>query len=458
MSSAPARPNLLAVSRDFSLFDVVRKALPPEALDVLACRDDDDVLGIIRERGVRVVLVDVGASPRDGFSLLRRIKKFDPLLDVLVAGEALDGDAVLSFIHQGATDVLPRPFEPEILRDVLRRIDDGRELRRETFRLERKLEQKYVFEGIVSRNPAMLEIFALVRNVARHFTSVLVTGETGTGKEMIARAVHALSPRRGRPLVVADCASIPETLFESELFGYRRGAFTGADHDKRGLFEEADGGVIFLDEVAEVPMAVQAKLLRVLENHQFRPLGAQAPREVDVRVIAATNRDVAAAIKAGTFREDLYHRLNRIEIRVPPLRERTDDIPLLVRHFLQAAGRKFDKPLRGVTRDAQKIFLKYEWPGNVRELENVLESAGLVCRKDFVDVPNLPKVLRDFAPASPPPPFLRRDSLSTLEDLERDYIQYLLRTTRRNLRRTAKILGISRTTLYNKIKKYKIEG
>lgn len=456
MKPTVSGPDLLIASRDLALYDAVKGAAEPERFRVSFCQPDDDLLGLVRENDVRAVLIDVAGACRDAFPLLRRLKKHDPRLDVLVAGEPVDADTVLSLIHQGATDFIPKPLEIEAVRIALRRITEDRAIRRATFRLEKKLERNYMFQNMVSRNPYMLEIFGLIRNIARHFATVLVTGETGTGKEMIARAIHDLSPRRDRPLVVCDCASVPESLFESELFGYRRGAFTGADRDKPGLFEEADGGILFLDEIAEIPAAVQSKLLRVLETRQFRPLGAQAVREVDTRIIAATNRDLAQSIRTGTFREDLYHRLNRIEIALPPLRERLEDIPLLARHFLHRAGRKYGKSLRGLSREAQKLFIKYDWPGNVRELANVVENAALLGKKDFVDVANLPKYLRDYAPAAPPIPLLRPEKPATLEDLEREYIGYLLKTTKRNLRQTARILGISRTTLYNKIRKYDI--
>ena len=344
----------------------------------------------------------------------------------------------------------------ETISRVLDRIEEKRALRRETLQLERKLEKKYAFHGLISRNPAMLEVFALIENIAPYFTSVLVTGETGTGKELVARAVHSLSPAKDTRLVICDCASIPENLFESELFGYRKGAFTGADKDKSGLFEEADGGIIFLDEIAEIPVAIQAKLLRVMENHQFRPLGSNENRDIDVRIIAATNRDLGEAIRSGAFREDLFHRLNRVEIHLPPLRDRTEDISLLVRHFVQKSASAVSKKLRGASREAQKIFLKYRWPGNIRELENVLESASMVCRKDFIEVANLPKHLREFEAPESPLSFLRKENLSTLEDLEKEYIGHLLKVTGGNLRRTAGILGISRTTLYNKMARYKL--
>jgi DNA-binding NtrC family response regulator len=446
--------NLLIVSDDFSLYESIKKAPVGVDFNVFFSQTEDDYLGVVRENGIRVVLVDSGDSLAAGLLVMKKIKRFDALIDVLVGGDPVGPEAVLDVIHAGATDFVPKPFRRDILQDVLRRISLKRELRRETLHLEKKLERKYVFQGLISRNPTMLEIFGLVENIAKYFSSVLITGETGTGKEVVARAIHGLSPCREKPLVVCDCASIPENLFESELFGYKKGAFTGADKDKRGMFEEAEAGVIFLDEIAEIPVAVQAKLLRVLENHEFRPLGANESTAVEVRVLAATNRDLAEMVRAGTFREDLFHRLNKVVIDLPPLRERLEDIPLLVRHFLQGANRNFSKNLRGVSREVQKLFLKYNWPGNVRELANVLESAAMLCKKEFVDVANLPKYLRDYIPPEGAVAFAGRGHLSSLDDLEKDYIAYLLKVTKGNMRQTAKILAISRTTLYNKLAKY----
>jgi DNA-binding NtrC family response regulator len=450
--------NLLIISDDFSLYETIKKAPVAADFNVFFSQTDDDYLGVVRENGIRVVLVDSGDALAAGLLILKKIKKFDVLVDVLVGGEPVGREAALDVVSAGATDFIPRPYERDILADILRRISRKRTLRRETLHLEKKLERKYDFEGLISRNPTMLEIFGLVENIAKYFSSVLITGETGTGKEVVARAIHGLSPSKDKPLVVCDCAAVPESLFESELFGYKKGAFTGADRDKRGLFEEADGGTIFLDEIAEIPPAVQAKLLRVLENREFRPLGASESTTVEVRILAATNRDLAERVRTGAFREDLLHRLNKVVIELPPLRERPEDIPLLVRHFLQTANRNVAKSVRGVSRDVQKLFLKYGWPGNVRELANVLESAVLLCKKDFVDVANLPKYLRDYIPPEGAMAFAGQGRLSSLEDLEKDYIVYLLKVTKGNLRQTAKILAISRTTLYNKLAKYGIRN
>jgi DNA-binding NtrC family response regulator len=449
-----AQTNLLIISDDFSLYETVKKSPAAVDFNVYFAQSEDDVLDVIHDNGIRVVLVDCGEALASGLVILKKIKKADALVDVLIGGTSVGKEAVLDLVRAGATDFVPKPYERDILGDVLRRVSRKGELRRETLNLEKKLERKYVFQGLISRNPTMLEIFGTIENIAKYFSTVLVTGETGTGKEVAARAIHGLSPSKDKPLVVCDCASIPETLFESELFGYRKGAFTGAEKDKHGLFEEADGGTIFLDEIAEIPVAVQAKLLRVLENHEFRPLGGNEGVSVDVRVLAATNKNLPEMVRAGTFREDLLHRLNKVTIELPPLRERPEDIPLLVRHFLQAASRSFSKSVRGVSREVQKLFLKYNWPGNVRELANVLESAAMLSKKDFIDVANLPKYLRDYVPPEGAVAFAGRGHLSTLEDLEKDYISYLLKVSKGNLRQTAKILSISRTTLYNKLAKY----
>lgn len=448
--------NLLIIGKETSLYEMLEASPVAAAFKLHFCRAEQDILGFMKTHPMRIAILDIEDVPKDKQALLRKLKKFDPLLYVIVIGDPVPPEDVLDWIHQGASDFLAKPLEVETIHEALKRVAEKRDLRRETFLLERKLEKKYVFQDMISKNPYMLEIFGLIENIAKYFTSVLITGETGTGKEVVARAVHNLSGVRSQKLVVCDCASIPENLFESELFGYVRGAFTGADRNKRGLFEEAHESTIFLDEIGDIPMPVQAKLLRVLESHQFRPLGSNDVKYVNVRVIAASNRNLAAAIKQNAFREDLYHRMNRVEIHLPPLRERPEDIPLLVRHFLSRYNKAYNKAIKGVSRDVQKLFLRYDWPGNIRELENVLQSAALVSKKDFIDLGDLPKNLRDFLPVQSQMPLIDKENLSTLDDLEKEYISYLLRVTNHNLKKTAKILNISRTTLYNKIGKYNL--
>ncbi|MFQ6108674.1 MAG: sigma-54 interaction domain-containing protein [Candidatus Aminicenantales bacterium] len=448
--------NMLIVAGHPSLHQAIKKSPIDRNWNILWCRPEEDVLTKVKEHEIQVLVIQMEKHKREAAFLLQRLKTFDPIIDVILIGAPLSPEAVVGWINRGATDYLLLPLEIKILEKALRKISKKRALRKETYRLERKLEKKYLFHGMIGKSPHMLEVFSLIENIAEYFSSVLVTGETGSGKELAARAIHHLSQTENKKFVICDCVSIPENLFESELFGYVKGAFTGADRDKKGLFEEADGGIIFLDEIGEIPLSVQAKLLRVLEQRQFRPLGSNKNRRVDVRVIAATSRDLREATKAGLFREDLFHRLNKVEIHLPPLRKRPEDIPLLVRHFLERYSKKFNKDLKGISRRVQKLFLHYRWPGNIRELENVLERASMLCPKQFIDIDDLPPYLQRLSPSDYQIPFIDREHLSTLDDLEKEYITYILKKTGYNLKRTAKILNISRTTLYTKIKKYNI--
>lgn len=406
---------------------------------------------------IAVIHCDVGTSRRTVFDLLKKIKKFDSLIDVLIVGDPLPEEDAVALIGQGATECYQEPVLPDVFKDSLLEILRKRTLRKDTLRLEKQLEKKYSFQGIIGKSPYMLEIYSLIRKISKYFTTVLITGETGTGKELVARAVHVLSETENRNFTICDCVSVPENLFESELFGYVKGAFTGADRNKKGLFEVAHQGIIFLDEIGEIPLSIQAKLLRVLEHRQFRPLGSNEIRSVDVRVIAATSKNLREAVQKGVFREDLFHRLNKVEIHLPPLRAKPEDIPALTRHFIQRASKELSKELKGVSQQVQKLFQKYRWPGNVRELENVLESASILAKKDFIDVPDLPKYLQKFGQSMDKIPSIERKELSTLKELEKDYIIYILEQTDHNMRKAAQILDISRTTLYSKLKKYEIE-
>jgi DNA-binding NtrC family response regulator len=418
----------------------------------------ENILAWLKENEVHIVALhcDLAESRKKALDLLKKIKKYDALIDVMIIGSPLPEREVMALLGKGATDCCKEPVSPDAFKSSLLEILRRRALRKDTLRLERQLAKKYAFQGIFGKSPYMLEIYALIQKISKYFTTVLITGETGTGKELVARAIHALSETENRSLIVCDCVSIPENLFESELFGYSKGAFTGADRDKKGLFEAAHQGIIFLDEIGEIPLSIQAKLLRVLEHRQFRPLGSNEIRSVDVRVIAATSKNLREQVEKANFREDLFHRLNKIEIHLPPLRLKPEDITLLTRHFLQRTGKELSKELKGVSQQVQKLFQRYQWPGNVRELENVLESASILTKKDFIDIPDLPKYLQKLHQSLERIPFIEREELSTLEDLEKDYILHVLKQTRHNMRKAAQILDISRTTLYSKLKKYEI--
>jgi DNA-binding NtrC family response regulator len=450
--------NLLIIAETPMLTEKIKRASIPKTSEILFLHPRDDVLGILKANEIHIVIIDLDLDKhrKKGLELLEKIKTFDTLIDVLILGVSVPEKDVMEWIGKGATDYVSKPLQLETLKHILSNIDRKRRLRRATLGLEQKLEKKYSFHGIIGKSPYMLEIFSLVQNIAKYFTSVLITGETGTGKELVARAIHKLSDTKNRKFIVCDCVAIPENLFESELFGYTKGAFTGADQDKKGLFETADEGVIFLDEIGEIPVSIQSKLLRVLEHRQFRPLGSNEIRTVDVRVIAATSKNLREGIKKNTFREDLFHRLNKVEIPLQPLRKKPEDVPLLVRHFIAINSKYLSKDLNGISRQTQKLFLKYPWPGNVRELENVLESASILTKKNYIDIPDLPKCLQEYYDSLDKIPFIERKELSTLEDLEKDYIIHILKLTDNNMRKTAKILDISRTTLYSKLKKYGI--
>jgi len=451
--------NILIIDEDPSLHDLIKQSSIASFCNIYLPNDYEDyeeLFIFIKDNNIHVIIADLDRNKKERLILLKKIKTFDPLLDMIMVGKSLAPEEVVDLINQGASDYLARPLQLDSIQKTLKNIINKKALRRKTFLLEKSLEKKYSFHGIIGKNPYMLEIFSLIEKISKYFSSVLVIGETGTGKEMVARAIHNLSQVNNKNLVICDCVSIPENLFESELFGYAKGAFTGAYKDKNGLFEEAHNGIIFLDEIGEIPLSIQAKLLRVLEHHQFRPLGSNKIRNVEIRAIAATSRDLRKDIESGTFRKDLFHRLNKVEIHLPPLRKRPEDIPLLARHFLNHYSKKFSKKIEGVSQEAQKIFLRYEWPGNVRELENVLERASILSKKEFIDIKDLPKYLQEHLPSKSKIPFINKKNLSTLNDLEKEYIIYLLKTTGNNLRKTAQILDISRTTLYNKIRKYNI--
>jgi transcriptional regulator with PAS, ATPase and Fis domain len=322
--------------------------------------------------------------------------------------------------------------------------------RRRTFQLDQELMRAYRFEGMVGRSPQMLEVYSRIRRVAPHFSTVLVTGETGTGKELVAKALHRLSPRSKAPFVVCNSTAIVETLFESELFGYVKGAFTGAAQDRAGLFEYANGGTLFMDEIGELPMAAQAKLLRVLQNQELQRVGSPVTRKVDVRVVAATNRDLRALVAQNQFRDDLYYRLCMVEVHLPRLVTRKEDLPLLQRHFIEAFAAKYQKPVRGITRRAQALLARYSWPGNVRELENILGYACMMADREAIDIRDFPERLRTQAAEKSPPD----DSMLSLEELDRRHARKVLDQVGGNRVRAAEILGISRATLYRLLPKH----
>jgi DNA-binding NtrC family response regulator len=382
-------------------------------------------------------------------SLITRLKSADPRVEVIFLGDQ-EGDA-LEAIKRGATAYFKLPLDGNLLREAIGKIEEMVEVRRETGALERLLIEKYTFDGITGRNPQMLEIFSLIRRIAPYYRTVLITGETGVGKEMIAKALHASSPWAQHPFLVCNCGGLVENLIESELFGYLRGAFTGADRDKTGLFEAAGEGTLFLDEIGELPLSFQPHLLRVLQDGEFRRLGTHQSSRAKCRIIAATHRDLQTEVKESRFREDLFFRITPLIIRIPPLRERKDDIPLLCRVMLDRIVKRTGKTVYGISRPAQAVLMAYDWPGNVRELENILEQAAILTAESYIRVEDLPAHIQVSKPAIIPP------SALSLVDVERRHIENILQQYGGNRTKASQALGISRRALSRKLDKFDLK-
>jgi DNA-binding NtrC family response regulator len=373
--------------------------------------------------------------------------EIDPATDVILMSAHYSTESAVEAVKKGASDYLNKPLSIDPLRERIGRLVEEVRKRQRAVQLEDELRTTSEFEGIVGRSPLMWEMFSRTRRVAPHYRALLITGETGTGKDLIAQALHRLSPVASGRYVVLNCSAVVETLFESELFGHVRGSFTGATTDKPGLFEHAHGGTLLLDEIGDMPLATQAKLLRVLQNQEVQRVGALNARKVDVRVIAATNHDLRTAVAEKRFREDLYYRLSMVEIQAPRLAERKEDLPLLQLHFVARFAAQYGKQVRGLTHRAQIRLSRHSWPGNVRELENVIGHAVMMTTSDVVDAQDLPPYL---IPSSEPPPEPAAAPVptgGTLAEMERQYILQVLRETGGVISTAASRLGIPRTTL-----------
>jgi DNA-binding NtrC family response regulator len=405
------------------------------------------------EEAFDLVVTDLRMPDGDGLDVLRAVKANAPRTEVILLTAYAGWKSAKEAIRLGALDYFEKGEDPD---ELYHRIDKAlaeRALRRENENLREQLRERYGLPGLIALSPAMHGVLDLVERVAPTDATLLIQGESGTGKEVIAKAVHHASVRAGRPFVAINCGAVPETLLESELFGFTRGAFTGAVASKLGLFEEAHGGTLFLDEIGEMPAALQVKLLRTLQSGEIRRLGATQATTIDVRVIAATNRDLAAMIADGSFREDLFYRLNVIEIVLPPLRERREDIPALAEHFVARAAGKLSRDVR-LSAEAVERLLRYPWPGNVRELENAIERAAILARGDAVTPEDLPPHVAAGLNLGPSPALPRQ---TTLADMEREHILTTLERFGRNHSAAAEALGIGRTTLWRKLKEYGID-
>lgn len=435
---------LVAIDDDHRNLEFIKASLSQEGLEILTTTDPENGLELVLRKRPQIVLLDLVMPKLSGMELLNRIVETDPGIDVILMTAHYSTESAVEAIQKGACDYLNKPLSIETLRHQIGKLVAEARKRQRTSQLDRELLNAFQFEGIVGRSPLMLDVFAQIRRVGPHFRTVLVTGATGTGKELVAQALHRLSPAASGPFAVCNCSAIVETLFESELFGYVKGAFTGATQDRIGLFEHADGGTLLLDEIGDMPLATQAKLLRVLQNQEIQRVGSPAIRKVNVRVIAATNRELRALVAQKKFRDDLYYRLSMVELALPPLAERKEDLPLLMRHFLEHFSAQYKKPLRGITRRAQAVLARYSWPGNVRELENVLGNACMMAEGDTIDVRDLPERRRNPLPQD----VAEEQGLFSLDEIQRRHARRVVQRIGGNKVEAAKVLGISRATLY----------
>jgi DNA-binding NtrC family response regulator len=443
-SQNDTRLKLLVVDASPADVELVREALAGEEVQIFAAENAESAIERLPELRPRIILSGLRLPGMNGLEFLERVLAKDPGTDFILMTSNYSTESAIDAIRKGAADYLRKPVDRETLRHCVGGLVKEAEVRRKTFRLDQDLAGVFQFEGMIGRSPLMLEAFAKIRHIAPHFRSVLVTGETGTGKELVAQTLHRLSPVSAAPFVVCNCSALVETLLESQLFGYVRGAFTGATQDKQGIFEYANGGTVFLDEVGELPLAAQAKLLRVLQNQEVQRVGSPTPLRVNVRVIAATHRDLRKMVAQGHFREDLFYRLSVVEIPVPRLAHRKEDLPLLQRYFLDKYSSLYNKQISGITRRAQSCLVSHSWPGNIRELENVISSSCLMCLGTVIDLPDLPEILRA------PSPTIERDDeeMVTMETVQQRHLLRVLNRVEGNKAKAAEILGVGRNTIY----------
>jgi DNA-binding NtrC family response regulator len=446
---------ILVVDDEASMCEFMKIMLAKEGYEVDTEQDGRRAARMFTDESYDMVIADLMMPEMSGLELLDKIKAHSPETPFLVMTAFASVDTAIEALKKGASDYVTKPFKIDEIKLAIQKTLETSELRHENRALKARLSETFSFDHIMGTDPRMEDIKRMAAQVAATDTTVMIRGESGTGKDLLASAIHQNSPRRERPYITVNCGALPETLLESELFGHVKGSFTGAIRDHEGLFRAADGGTLFLDEIAETTPAIQVKLLRVLEEKKVTPIGSTSSRPADVRLIAATNADLEAAVQSGRFRADLYYRLNVIQIVVPPLRERAEDIELLGSHFIERSCERAGCPVKPLTSAAHDLLKRYRWPGNVRELQNVIERAVVLSKKPTLDVEDFPEKLSlepTVTPASDDLP-----STPTLESIEKAYIYWVLNQTDWQKAKAAQILGIDNSTLYRKISKYKFD-
>jgi DNA-binding NtrC family response regulator len=440
--------NILIVDDEEIVRESLREWLLDDGYKADTAEDGFSALRMLKEKTYDIAIIDLKMPKMDGLELMERMKEVSPETKVIMITAYATVHTAVQAIKMGAYDYLVKPCNPEEISIIIRRLIESQALVKEVSYLRRRLQESYRFHDLVSKSHKMQKVFEFARTVAKSNSNILILGESGTGKELLARAIHSESLRAEGPFIPVSCVALPETLLESELFGHEKGAFTDAIAQKKGKFELADKGTIFLDEIGDISPKVQLSLLRVIQEKEIVRVGGERPIKLDVRIICATNRDLRKLVQEGKFREDLYYRLNVISIEIPPLRERKEDIPVLANHFVEKFNAELNKSVQKISEEAMKLLMKYSWPGNVRELENAIERAMVVCRDNIIRAQDLhlPEDSSDLL-------FLPDKTLRTVE---REHILRILKENEWNIQRSAEILGIDRATLYNKIKKYNL--
>jgi DNA-binding NtrC family response regulator len=456
-SEGNSNPRILVVDDDRAMCQLLFDLLREDGYAVEVAYDGETAIEKHRASHFDLTITDLMMPKMKGVELIQRLRDIDAGASVLLITAFGTIESAVEAMRAGAFHYVTKPFHnDEILIQVKRALEQQR-LQNEVKRLRSEVQARERFQNIIGQSEAMQKVFETVAQVSDLPANLLIEGESGTGKEIIARAIHFNSSRAGGPFVPVNCAAIPENLLESELFGYVRGAFTDARKDRRGLFQEANGGILFLDEIGEIPLALQAKLLRVLEDKEVRPLGANQGEKIDARVLSASNRSLEELVRTGKFRQDLFYRLNVIRIELPPLRHRSEDIPLLVNHFIEKFAQDAKRPVEGISAEALAALKCHEWPGNIRELEHIIERAMLLGKGATIGLEDLPPHLIARGEGA----FVVSQALAkqlTLDELEREYIDRVLESTHGNKTEAARILGVDRTTLYRKLEEYKFKG
>jgi two-component system response regulator AtoC len=449
---------ILIIDDEESFRHMLSVILIKEGYEVEASSNGEEGLQKAAASPFDQILCDIRMPHMDGLEFLRKIKKTGVEAAIIMMSAYGTVDTAIEAMKLGAYDYISKPFKPDEIILTLRKAEEREQLRRENQLLKKEVEKEYSFESIVSKNEQMQKIFDVIRKVSQYKSTVLITGESGTGKELVARALHYNSDRSQNPFIAVNCGAIPENLLESELFGHAKGAFTDAIRTKKGLFEEADGGTLFLDEIGELPGQLQVKLLRVLQDGEIRRIGESKPIQIDVRIVAATVRDLSNEVNEGRFREDLFYRLNVLPIHIPPLRERKEDIPLLIQHFIGKYNKAMNKNVADIDRRALETLINYKWYGNVRELENTVERAIVLSEKKNIEFENLPMEVQNFKEEfqAEPWPDEEYSIKKTSKTLEINLIKKALKKTKGNHTHAAKLLEISHRALLYKIKEYGI--